>query len=63
MLFAGAYTFIFTRDGRLLGPDGFPRLLKDYKTFKVTGKGREVDTLKRITIAIQNLNVSLCAAG
>jgi replication fork protection complex subunit Csm3/Swi3 len=27
---------------RLLGPDGFPRLTKEYKSFKVTGKGQEV---------------------
>lgn len=33
---------------RLLGPDGFPSLLKDYKAFKVSGKGREAQDLERL---------------
>ncbi|GJJ12109.1 hypothetical protein Clacol_006350 [Clathrus columnatus] len=33
---------------RLLGPDGFPCLLKEYKTFKVSGKGRELQDLERL---------------
>ncbi|KAF8522253.1 replication fork protection component Swi3-domain-containing protein [Hysterangium stoloniferum] len=33
---------------RLLGKDGFPRLVKEYKSFKVTGKGHEAADLDRL---------------
>ncbi|KIJ44036.1 hypothetical protein M422DRAFT_47539 [Sphaerobolus stellatus SS14] len=33
---------------RLLGPDGFPRLIKEYKSFKPRGKGREAQDLERL---------------
>lgn len=39
---------------KLLGPDGFPRLLKDYKTFKVLGKGREVCCISVVLLIHQS---------
>ncbi|KAF8580872.1 Swi3-domain-containing protein [Ramaria rubella] len=33
---------------RLLGHDGFPRLIKEHKSFKVTGKGHEAADLERL---------------
>jgi hypothetical protein len=41
-------------EGRLLGPDGFPRLIQDAKNFRPKGKGHEV-RLNSITAAISSL--------
>ncbi|KAG6900851.1 hypothetical protein C0993_009969 [Termitomyces sp. T159_Od127] len=35
-------------EGRLLGPNGFPKLIKDTKNFKVKGKGYEATDLNRL---------------
>ncbi|KAG6898376.1 hypothetical protein C0992_009051 [Termitomyces sp. T32_za158] len=35
-------------EGRLLGPHGFPKLIKDTKNFKVKGKGYEATDLNRL---------------
>ncbi|KAF8892542.1 replication fork protection component Swi3-domain-containing protein [Infundibulicybe gibba] len=35
-------------EARLLGPDGFPQLIKDTKHFKIRGKGHEAADLNRI---------------
>ncbi|RDB21119.1 Chromosome segregation in meiosis protein 3 [Hypsizygus marmoreus] len=35
-------------EGRLLGPTGFPQLIKDTKNFKIKGKGHEVTDLNRL---------------
>jgi replication fork protection complex subunit Csm3/Swi3 len=32
-------------EGRLLGPTGFPQLIKNVKNFKIKGKGHEVDSI------------------
>ncbi|KAH0583820.1 hypothetical protein H2248_009419 [Termitomyces sp. 'cryptogamus'] len=35
-------------EGRLLGPNGFPKLIKDTKNFKIKGKGHEATDLNRL---------------
>ncbi|KAG6874193.1 hypothetical protein C0995_003739 [Termitomyces sp. Mi166 len=35
-------------EGRLLGPNGFPKLIKDTKDFKIKGKGYEATDLNRL---------------
>ncbi|KAG5645243.1 hypothetical protein DXG03_006660 [Asterophora parasitica] len=35
-------------EGRLLGPTGFPKLIKDTKDFKIKGKGYEVTDMNRL---------------
>ncbi|KAG6845325.1 hypothetical protein H0H87_010782 [Tephrocybe sp. NHM501043] len=35
-------------EGRLLGPKGFPKLIKDTKNFRMKGKGHEVTDLNRL---------------
>ncbi|KAF5381090.1 hypothetical protein D9615_003997 [Tricholomella constricta] len=35
-------------EGRLLGPTGFPKLIKDTKNFRIKGKGHEVSDLNRL---------------
>ncbi|KAG5650768.1 hypothetical protein H0H81_011107 [Sphagnurus paluster] len=35
-------------EGRLLGPSGFPKLIKDTKNFKIKGKGHEETDLNRL---------------
>lgn len=41
---------------RLLGPEGFPSLLKEYKSFKVSGKGKEVCSSDALAIFNNHLN-------
>lgn len=35
-------------EGRLLGPSGFPQLIKDVKNFRIKGKGHEATDLNRL---------------
>ncbi|KDQ33520.1 hypothetical protein PLEOSDRAFT_152828 [Pleurotus ostreatus PC15] len=40
-------------EGRLLGRDGFPALMKSVKGFKIKGKGHEVEDLDRLFLTYQ----------
>jgi replication fork protection complex subunit Csm3/Swi3 len=42
-------------EGRLLGPDGFPKLIKDIKNFRTKGKGHEVRSLGLIVNQFLNI--------